>query len=46
MYLTDMLCSSYPAAQPSFPVLWCNWGDPPEDWNHEPWGERIDIGAA
>ncbi len=46
VYLTDMLCSNYPAVRPSFPVVWCNWGDPPEDWNREPWGERIDIGAA
>ena len=43
VYLTDMLCSSYPEREPPFPVLWCNWGDPPEDWNREPWGERIDI---
>ena len=46
VYLTDMLCSDYPAIQPAFPVVWCNWGDPPDDWNREPWGERIDMPAA
>ena len=43
LYLTDMECSSYPDAEPGFPVVFCNWGDPPGDWNREPWGERIDI---
>ena len=28
-----------------FPTIFCNWSDPPEDWNREPWGERIDIAA-
>ena len=45
LYFTDMECSSYPDAEPSFPVIFCNWSDPPEDWNREPWGERIDIAA-
>ena len=45
LYLTDMECSSYPEAAPGFPVAWINWGDPPSDWNREPWGERIDIAA-
>ena len=44
LYLTDMLCSSYPETEPACPVLWVNYGKPPGDWNHEPWGERIDIG--
>ena len=43
LYLTDMLCSSYPETEPDFPVLFCNYGRPPSDWNREPWGERIDI---
>ena len=43
LYLTDMLCSSYPDAEPAFPVLWVNYSEPPADWNREPWGERIDI---
>ena len=43
LYFTDMECSDYPDAEPGFPVAWVNWGPPPEDWNREPWGERIDI---
>ena len=45
LYFTDMECSSYPDAEPAFDVVWVNWSDPPEDWNREPWGERIDIAA-
>ena len=45
LYLTDMLCSSYPETEPCFPVIFCNWGDRPSDWNREPWGERVDIAA-
>ncbi len=43
LYFTDMACSRYPEAEPPFPVIFCNWSDPPEGWNREPWGERIDI---
>ena len=43
LYLTDMLCSSYPETAPPFDVIWCNYGQPPGDWNREPWGERIDM---
>ena len=43
LYLTDMLCSSYPETEPDFPVIWANYADPPADWNREPWGERIQI---
>ena len=43
LYLTDMLCSSYPETEPDYPVVWCSWGEPPGDWNREPWGERIDM---
>ena len=43
LYLTDMLCSSYPETAPQFDVIWCNYGQPPGDLNREPWGERIDI---
>ena len=42
-YLTDMLCSSYPDAEPGYPVCWVNYALPPGDWNREPWGSRIDI---
>ena len=45
LYFTDMECSRYPEAEPDFDVLWVNHGNPPGDWNREPWGERIDIGA-
>ena len=45
LYFTDMECSSYPEAEPSFDVVWVNWSKAPEDWNREPWGERIDIAA-
>ena len=45
LYFTDMECSRYPETEPPFDVIWVNWSDPPEDWNREPWGERIDIAA-
>ncbi|MDE0051527.1 MAG: VWA-like domain-containing protein [Rhodospirillales bacterium] len=45
LYFTDMECSRYPDDEPVFDVVWVNWSDPPEDWNREPWGERIDIAA-
>ena len=45
LYFTDMECFRYPEAEPGFPVAWVNWGPQPEDWNREPWGERIDIAA-
>ena len=45
LYFTDMECSRYPATEPSFPTIWVNYSRPPEDWNREPWGERIDIAA-
>ena len=43
LYFTDMECSRYPETEPSFPTVWVNYSRPPEDWNREPWGERIDI---
>ncbi len=45
LYFTDMECSRYPETEPPFAVLWVNYSSPPEDWNREPWGERIDIAA-
>ena len=45
LYFTDMECSSYPEAEPLFPVLFCNYSDPLSNWNRERWGERIDIAA-
>ena len=47
LYFTDMECSSYPEAEPGFPVLWVDWNTaPPSDRNQEPWGERIDIATS
>ena len=43
LYLTDMECDRYPEAEPSYPVVWCNWGPPPGEHNRQPWGERIDM---
>ena len=43
LYFTDMECNRYPETEPPFPVMFCNWSNPPEDRNREPWGERIDI---
>ncbi len=44
LYFTDMECSDYPETEPSFPVLWCDYGDGDSPWRQsEPWGERIDI---
>ena len=45
LYFTDMECSRYPEVVPGFDVIWVNWSDPPDDWNREPWGERIDIAS-
>ena len=45
LYFTDMECSRYPETEPSFPTVWVNYSHPPEDWNREPWGERIDLAA-
>ena len=45
LYFTDMECSRHPEAEPGFDVVWVNWSNPPDDWNREPWGERIDIAA-
>ena len=38
LYLTDMLCSSYPETEPSFDVVWVNYAETPANWNREPWG--------
>ena len=46
LYLTDIECSSWPGMEPGFPVAWVNWGDPPGEWNREPWGERIDMAGT
>ena len=33
LYFTDMECSDYPEAEPSFDVLWFNYASPPSHWN-------------
>ena len=43
LYFTDMECSSYPEAEPSYPILFCNWSTSPPEQNPQPWGERVDI---
>ncbi|MDE0355033.1 MAG: VWA-like domain-containing protein, partial [Deltaproteobacteria bacterium] len=43
LYLTDMECSSYPEAEPPYPILFCNWSTSPPEQNPQPWGERVDI---
>ncbi len=45
LYFTDLECSSYPEAEPPYPVVWVSYGSPPSDWNRELWGDRVDIGA-
>ena len=45
-YFTDMECSSYPEAEPPYPIIFCNWSTLPSEANREPWGERIDITAS
>ena len=46
LYFTDMECSDYPEAEPAFPTIWVDYGDPDSPWRHpEPWGERIGIAA-
>ena len=46
LYFTDMECSDYPEAEPGFPTLWIDYGDPESPWRHPaPWGEYIRIAA-
>ena len=46
LYFTDMECSDYPDAEPPFPVVWCDYGEPDTPWKTEPpWGELIAIDA-
>ena len=44
--LTDMRCSSYPEAEPDYPVAWCSYGDAPSDWNCKPRTDCIDAGHS
>ena len=43
LYLSDMECTSFPEAEPGFPVVWCDWGGESSDDCPGPWGERIDM---
>ena len=44
LYFTDMECADYPETEPSFPVLWCDYGDPTSPWwRAPPWGEHLPI---
>ena len=46
LYFTDMECSDYPEAEPSFPTIWVDYGDADSPWRHPaPWGEHISIAA-
>ena len=44
-YFTDMECSSYPEAEPPYPILFCDWSPSPSEHNPQPWGERIKIAS-
>ena len=46
LYFTDMECSSYPEAEPGFPVLWVDWNPASSERTQEPWGERIDLPSS
>lgn len=45
VYFTDMECSDYPD-EPTFPVIWCDWGGPSSARYREPWGERIGVATS
>ncbi len=44
LYFTDMECSSYPEAEPAFPVIWVDHSESSSVANGQPWGDRIVIG--
>ncbi len=44
LYFTDMECSSYPEAEPVFPVIWVDHSESSSEANGQPWGDRITIG--
>ncbi len=44
LYFTDMECSSYPEAEPVFPVIWVDHSESSSVANGQPWGDRIVIG--
>ncbi len=44
LYFTDLECSSYPEAEPVFPVIWVDHSKSSSEANGPPWGDRIAIG--
>ncbi len=44
LYFTDLECSSYPEAEPVFPVIWVDHSESSSDANAPPWGDRIVVG--
>ena len=44
LYFTDLECSSYPEAEPVFPVIWVDHSKSSSEANAPPWGDRIVIG--
>ncbi len=44
LYFTDLECSSYPEAEPVFPVIWVDHSESSSEANGQPWGDRIAIG--
>ena len=44
LYFTDLECSSYPEAEPVFPVIWVDHSKSSSEANGQPWGDRIAIG--
>ncbi len=44
LYFTDLECSSYPEAEPVFPVIWVDHSESSSKTNAQPWGDRITIG--
>ena len=46
LYFTDMDCDRYPEVEPSFPVVWADYGEGVGLWcQPPPWGEHISIGG-
>ena len=45
LYFTDLQCSSYPEAEPPYPILFCDWSPSPSERNPQPWGECIRIAS-
>ncbi len=44
LFLPDLECSSYPEAEPVFPVIWVDHSKSSSEANAPPWGDRLVIG--